>query len=224
MNFTYKFFFLFVFRSHFPRCVDAKFENCIPFVPRTVTYYRIHILNWRQCLWMAIVWCKSCTYFWAWSQKPSVGAASHGIGGHIWRRLDTKHFKFSVQCQFKYTSIYKSTCFGHHYGLIPNKSAQNSEARRTVLAASNFGKNYFSRPVHFCSIIHELFVISKRRKLLCNKFLLIFSFFKGSNDSGTIFPRWIRWFLAGWSIEFFSHRFAWFPIFDMLLLRERGLA
>lgn len=214
------FFFLFVFRSHFPRCVDAKFENCIPFVPRTVTYYRVHIFNWRQCLWMAIVWCKSCTYFWAWSQESSVGAASHGIGGHIWRRLDTKHFKFSVQCQFKYTSIYKSTCFGHHYGLIPNKSAQNFAARRTVLATSNFGKIYFPH-IRFNSVAckHELFVIAR-----WNQFKLFSFNSKGPNDSSTIFSRWIRWFLAGRSIEFISHRFAGFPIFDMLLLCERGLA
>lgn len=51
-------------RSHFPRCVDAKFENCIPIVPRTVTYYWIHFLNRCQYLWLAFVWCKSCTYFW----------------------------------------------------------------------------------------------------------------------------------------------------------------
>lgn len=54
--------FFFYFHSPHSRLQSSDIresESCIPPIPRSITYNRIHILNWCECLWLAFIWRQS---------------------------------------------------------------------------------------------------------------------------------------------------------------------
>lgn len=118
----FKFILLLFSASYISWRVAGRPEDSIPTVPWAASCHTILVPHGCKCIWMALVWCKSCANLWTGSSKPSIWTASNGTSSNLWCHLDPQCTQLPVQCLTECSTFCKPTSTWCHHGCVCSES------------------------------------------------------------------------------------------------------
>lgn len=116
-----------------------ELEDCLSPVSRPAVDRAVPVLDWRECLWVAIFGRQSRFDIRVGSAQSPVRAAFNGTRGCSRRRVDAESAELLVQRQLEHTALRKSAGAHWYNALVPVESAEDVSSRGAILAFENNG-------------------------------------------------------------------------------------